>query len=473
MNASNQPAKSHIYSTNPSTGQILQSYEAHSPAEVERRVQRAVESFRSFKRSSFAERAACLLRAAEILEADKSSLGRTMTLEMGKPMKSAIQEAEKCALACRYYAQNGQRFLAMETSTLKQGQGQVRYEPLGPVLAVMPWNFPFWQVFRFAAPALMAGNVGLLKHASNVPQCALAIEVLLCRAGFAEGVFQTLLVGSGAIGTVIEDPRIRAVTLTGSVRAGSEVAALAGRRIKKTVLELGGSDPFIVMPSADLEQVVATAVQARTINNGQSCIAAKRFIVHSRTAAEFEKRFLATMAALKVGDPLDETTDVGPLATEEVAVNLQKQVDQTVQMGAKLLLGGKRLPGPGFFFQPTVLSNIPAGSPADQDELFGPVASLYRVDDLEQAIHVANNTPFGLGASAWTRDKQEQERLIEDLDAGLVFINGMVASDPALPFGGIKQSGYGRELSSHGIREFVNVKTVVLKGVEPARSLTE
>jgi succinate-semialdehyde dehydrogenase/glutarate-semialdehyde dehydrogenase len=386
-----------------------------------------------------------------------------MTLEMGKPIRAAIQEAEKCAAACYYYAENGARFLTDEPAPVKGAHSFVRYQPLGPVLAVMPWNFPFWQVFRFAAPALMAGNVGLLKHASNVPQCALAIEDVFRHAGFPDGAFQTLLIGSDWVNGVIEDPRVCAVTLTGSVGAGTKVAAAAGFQIKKTVLELGGSDPFVVMPSADLEEAVATAVRARTINNGQSCIAAKRFIIHRRIADDFESRFVERMSALKVGDPLEEETEVGPLATEEVLAGLREQVRKTVEMGARVLVGGDRIERPGFFFAPTVLANIPPGSPAYREELFGPVASLFRVDSMKEAILVANDTSFGLGACAWTNDEREAELYIERVEAGMVFINGMVASDPLVPFGGIKHSGYGRELSHQGIREFVNVKTVVTR----------
>lgn len=451
-----------IASINPATGRVMRQFEPHSATELQRRLKLAEETFRSFKKTPLAKRAHFLDRAAEILETKKAELGRTMTLEMGKPVRASIQEIEKCARACRYYAENGARFLADEPSDAKESRAYVRYEPLGPVLAVMPWNFPFWQVFRFIAPALLAGNVGLLKHASNVPQCALAIQELLRQAGFPEGAFQALLIGSDRVTELIEDSRIRAVTLTGGVGAGSKVAAAAGKQIKKTVLELGGSDAFIVMPSANLEAAVKTAVQARTINNGQSCIAAKRFIVDHRIAKDFESRFIQQMSELKVGDPMNEATDIGPLAAEQVAEDLQKQVDDTVKMGAKVLLGGKRLDGPGFFFAPTVLADIPVGSPAHKDELFGPVASLFRVEGIEEAIRIANDTSFGLGASAWTNDRNEAQRFIEGIEAGMVFINAMVGSDPMLPFGGIKHSGYGRELGCHGIREFLNIKTVVI-----------
>jgi len=451
-----------IASRNPATGELLKTFEPHTRAEVKARLKRATTAFEHHRRASFAERSDLMARVAGILETEKASLARTMTLEMGKPLRAAVQEVEKCAATCRYYADRAAGFLADEPASSPVGRAVIKYQPLGPILAVMPWNFPFWQVFRFAAPALMAGNVGLLKHASNVPQCALAIEQVFARAGFAEGVFQTLLIGSGGVAELIADSRVAAVTLTGSVVAGSSVAAAAGRHIKKSVLELGGSDPFIVMPSADLERAVSTAVQARTINNGQSCIAAKRFIVHQEIAPRFTQLFVERMAALKVGDPLLETTDIGPLATEEVLQGLVDQVDRTVRLGAKVLLGGKRLPRPGWFFPPTVLADIPPGSPAFNDELFGPVAALFVVPNLEQAIQMANDTPFGLGSCLWSHDTREQDYFIEHIQAGLAFVNSMVASDPRLPFGGVKQSGYGRELGCHGIREFVNIKSVVV-----------
>jgi succinate-semialdehyde dehydrogenase/glutarate-semialdehyde dehydrogenase len=412
-----------------------------------------------------------MTQAAELLERDKHQLAKTMTLEMGKPIRAAIQEAEKCAVSCRFYAENAARFLADEETVAGGGRSYVRFQPLGAVLAIMPWNFPFWQVFRFAGPALMAGNVALLKHASNVPQCALEIESIFQRAGFPAGVFQALLIRSEQVKGVIEDPRISAVTLTGSVGAGSSVAGVAGRQIKRTVLELGGSDPFIVMPSANLDQAVATAVQARIINNGQSCIAAKRFIVHRKIAGEFEGQFASRMSELKVGDPMNEEIDIGPLATAEVLESLEKQVHETVRMGGRMLLGGKRLTRRGNFFAPTVLTDIPPGSPAYQEELFGPVASLFTADGIEEAIRIANDTSFGLGSCIWTNDEQERTTFIENIEAGLAFVNGMVASDPRLPFGGIRQSGYGRELGAYGIREFINIKTIVIK--EPGQSETK
>jgi succinate-semialdehyde dehydrogenase / glutarate-semialdehyde dehydrogenase len=452
--------KNTIASVNPATGELLREYEQHSDKAIESKLQLAARTFGEYRKSSFAERAGMMMRAAEILEKDKDAYGRLMTQEMGKTLRSAVQEAEKCAFGCHFYAENAERFLAREEAKTNATRSFVLYQPLGPVLAVMPWNFPFWQVFRFAAPALMAGNVALLKHASNVPQCALAIEEIFRNAGFPEGVFQTLLIGSSRVNSVIADRRVVAVTLTGSVGAGSSVAAVAGKEIKKTVLELGGSDPFIVMPSADLDRATATAVQARVINNGQSCIAAKRFIVDEKIAPQFEQMFVQRMAALKVGDPMDPATDVGPLATPDVLRGLEEQVEKTVQMGARVLLGGKRLDRQGNFFEPTVLSNIPEGSPAVDDELFGPVASIFRARDMADAIRIANHSPFGLGASAWTNDENEQQMFIREIESGLAFVNAMVASDPRIPFGGVKYSGYGRELSHHGIREFVNVKSV-------------
>jgi len=409
-----------------------------------------------------------MLRVAEILEKEKNDFARLMTTEMGKPIKAAVQEAEKCAWVCRYYAENAEKHLADQIVETNATKSYVHFQPLGVVLAVMPWNFPFWQVFRFAAPALMAGNVGLLKHASNVPQCALAIADIFSRAGFPDDSFQTLLIGSDAVQSVLEDSRIAAATLTGSEPAGRSVASIAGKQIKKTVLELGGSDPFIVMPSADLKEAVGAAVKARTINNGQSCIAAKRFIVHGQIYEEFEKRFVEAMKALRVGDPMNESTDIGPLATMQILKDLEEQVQVSVAAGAKILTGGQRakfgdeLAG-GNFYEPTVLADIPKESPAFSDEIFGPVASLFRVKDIDEAIDLANVTPFGLGSAAWTNDESERDRFVEEIEAGCVFINGMVASDPRLPFGGVKHSGYGRELGEFGIREFVNIKTVWIK----------
>jgi succinate-semialdehyde dehydrogenase/glutarate-semialdehyde dehydrogenase len=404
-----------------------------------------------------------MLSAADILEADKNRFAQLMTIEMGKPISGAVSEVEKCAWVCRYYAENAAHHLDDQIVATNAAHSYIHFQPLGPVLAVMPWNFPFWQVFRFAAPALMAGNVGLLKHSSNVPQCALAIEEIFQRAGFPEGAFQTLLIGSEAVAAILEDKRVVAVTLTGSEPAGRSVASIAGKQIKKSVLELGGSDPFIVMPSANLEEAATTGVKARTINNGQSCIAAKRFIVAADVYEQFERRFVEGMKALRVGDPLKESTDIGPLATEQILNDVDEQVKTSVAAGALLLTGGKRIEDRGNFYEPTVLANIPENAPAYCDEVFGPVAMLFRVANIDEAINLANATTFGLGASAWTSDAGEQRRFIEEIEAGCVFLNGMVASDPRLPFGGIKHSGYGRELSEFGIREFVNVKTVWIK----------
>ena len=401
-----------------------------------------------------------MMRAAEILESDKNAFAKIMTTEMGKPIKAAVSEAEKCALVCRYYAENAQHHLADQLVETNAGKSYVKFQPLGPVLAVMPWNFPFWQVFRFAAPALMAGNVGLLKHASNVPQCALAIEEIFTRAGFPQGAFQTLLIGSDAVEGILSDECVAAATLTGSEPAGRSVASIAGKQIKKTVLELGGSDPFIVMPSANLDEAVMTAVKARTINNGQSCIAAKRFIIATEIYEEFERRFVDEMRALRIGDPMEESTDIGPLATPQIVNDLDEQVKKAVTSGARVLTGGKRPDRAGNFFEPTVLVNIDLEAPVSCEEIFGPVAMLFRASGINEAIQIANATPFGLGSSAWTNDVKEQSQFIEELEAGSVFINGMVASDPRLPFGGVKHSGYGRELAEFGIREFVNIKTV-------------
>jgi len=452
-----------IASINPATGAVLKRFDPISKEMIDKKLARAAETFRTYRKTSFSDRSKWMMRAAEILASEKIEFGKLMTTEMGKPLKAAIEEAEKCAWGCRFYAENAERFLADEVVETNASRSYVHYQPIGAILAIMPWNFPFWQVFRFAAPALMAANVALLKHASNVPQCALAIEEIFRRAGFPEGAFQTLLIGSDQVRRVLEDPRIAAATLTGSEPAGSDVASIAGKHIKKTVLELGGSDPFIVMPSADLDEAAKTAVKARCVNNGQSCIAAKRFIVHEKIADEFEQCFVKGMEALKVGDPMDEATDIGPLATPALLEQLHQQVQRSVSAGARLLIGGKKLQRPGNYYVPTVLANIPKNSPAYSEEVFGPVALLFRAQNIEEAIALANDTTFGLGSAAWTNDENEKRRFIEELEAGAVFINGMVASDPRLPFGGVKHSGYGRELSVHGIREFVNIKTVWIK----------
>ena len=453
-----------IATINPATGQLVRSFEPLTAEEIEAKLQLAAARFPKFRKLSFAERAGMMRKAAGILESEKEELARLMTTEMGKTFRSAVDEAVKCATGCRYYADNAERFLADEAVETGAARSFVRYQPLGVILAVMPWNFPFWQVFRFIAPSLMAGNVGLLKHASNVPQCALKVEDIMLRAGFPKGAFQTLLIGSGPVDGILADKRIAAATLTGSEGAGIQVGVSAAKRIKKVVLELGGSDPFVVMPSANLDDAVAWAVKARCVNNGQSCIAAKRFIVHQDIAEEFEQRFARQMEALKVGDPMDAATDVGPLANAEAVVSLHNDVQQTIAKGARLLTGGKPVDGPGFFYAPTVLADIPVDSPAYGEELFGPVACVFRAKDIDDAIRIANDTRFGLGASAWTNDATEREQLTNELDAGMVFINKMVASDARMPFGGVKASGIGRELGTHGIHEFTNIKTVWIEG---------
>ncbi|HEV8675687.1 MAG TPA: NAD-dependent succinate-semialdehyde dehydrogenase [Methylomirabilota bacterium] len=452
-----------IASVNPATGETLRTFPPLGPAELEAKLARAAAAFHDYRRTPLVERTRLLARVATVLEEEHQALARLMTTEMGKPFQAAVEEALKCARGCRYYVEHGPALLADEPVATEGAETFVRYQPLGPILAIMPWTFPFWQVFRFAAPALVAGNVGLLKHAANVPQCALAIEEIMRRAGFPAGVFQTLLIPTDRVAGVIDDPRVMGVTLTGSEGAGSAVAGQAGARIKKTVLELGGSDPFVVMPSADLDAAVATAVRARAINNGQSCIAAKRFIVAAAIADEFEGRFVRGMEALRVGDPMAPTTDVGPLATGEILDRLDDQVRRSVAAGARVLTGGRRLEGPGYYYAPTVLTDIPPESPAYREELFGPVAALFRVPGADEAIRLANDTTFGLGASVWTTDAGERARFIDELEVGLVFVNAMVASDPRLPFGGVKRSGYGRELAVYGLREFVNIKTVWIK----------
>src|SRR6266576_4072869 len=449
-----------IRTVNPATGEQLREFSSLRPADIERKLARAAEAREKWSRTRIAERARVVRRAGELLDERKERYGRLMTLEMGKTLRSAIEESAKCATGCRYYAQHAEEFLGDELVDVAGETGYVAFQPIGVVLAIMPWNFPFWQVFRFAAPALMAGNVGLLKHASNVPQCALAIESIFLEAGFPEGSFQTLLIGSSQVDALLNDPRVVAATLTGSEQAGIHVGIGAAKRIKKVVLELGGSDPFIVMPSADLEAAVSTAVQARIQNNGQSCIAAKRFIVAEPIADEFERRFVAKMEGLKVGDPFDEKTELGPLSTPDAVKDLDADVQKTVKAGGKLLTGGHLIQRPGNFYAPTVLTNIPKDSPAYGEEFFGPVASIFRVKDAGEAIRLANDVRFGLGSSIWTNDEKERERFINEIEAGMVFINKMVASDPRIHFGGVKASGHGRELGMVGIREFVNAKTV-------------
>lgn len=449
-----------IATIDPTTGRTLRTFSPHSPQELEARLKLAEETFRSYRHTALVDRQRWLARAAELLEGEAEHFGRIMTQEMGKPFEAAKAESQKCASACRYYVEHGEAYLRDEPIDVGGDRAYVRYQPLGPVLAIMPWNFPFWQVIRFAAPALMAGNVGLLKHAHNVPQCALALEELFLRAGFPKGAFQTLLIETGDIARVIEDPRVKAVTLTGSEGAGRAVGGQAGRALKKVVLELGGSDPFIVMPSAKLDLAVETAVKARLINNGQSCIAAKRFIVHESIYPEFERRFVERMGRAVVGDPMDAKTEVGPLATEGIRQGLHAQVEKSVAAGTKLLVGGKLPSGPGNYYPPTVLADAAPGSPAACEELFGPVAVLFRARDVENAIALANDSPFGLGASVWSHDEAEVRRFVDGIETGMVFVNAMVASDPRLPFGGVKHSGHGRELALHGLREFLNAKTV-------------
>ncbi|MEU7721111.1 NADP-dependent succinic semialdehyde dehydrogenase [Streptomyces tibetensis] len=455
-----------IATVNPANGETLKTYEAMGEQEIERRLQLAEATFRTYRTTTFDERARLLHRAADLLEEDQQDIARVMTTEMGKPIQQARAEAAKCAKAMRWYADHAEELLADEEpadSDVKDSGAsrvRVRYRPLGPVLAVMPWNFPLWQVVRFAAPALMAGNVGLLKHASNVPQTALYLEDLFHRAGFTEGTFQTLLIGSGAVDEILRDERVKAATLTGSEPAGRAVASTAGEMIKKTVLELGGSDPFVVMPSADIDRAAEVAVTARVQNTGQSCIAAKRFIVHTDVYDAFAERFAEGMRALKVGDPMADDTQVGPLSSEQGLRDLEELVDDAVRSGAQVLCGGERTDGPGWYFAPTILAGITREMRIHREEAFGPVATLYRAADLDEAVLIANDSPFGLSSNVWTRDEGEVDRFVRDLEAGGVFFNGMTASHPAFPFGGVKRSGYGRELSGHGIREFCNITTV-------------
>ncbi|MEA5563330.1 NAD-dependent succinate-semialdehyde dehydrogenase [Planktothrix agardhii] len=452
-----------IATINPATGETVKTFTALTDAEIENALALADRAFRDYRRVSFDTRSQWMQNAANLLEENAETYAKIMTLEMGKPITAAIAEVKKSASVCRFYAENAAQFLVDVPAESDASNSFIAYEPLGAILAVMPWNFPFWQVFRFAAPALMAGNVGLLKHSSNVPQCALAIGEIFQKAGFPEGVFQTLLVGSNKVAQIITDDRVKAGTLTGSEPAGASLASLAGQNIKKTVLELGGSDPFIVLETADINAAVEAAVTARMLNNGQSCIAAKRFILISSIADEFESRMAEKFADLKIGDPMLPDTEVGPLATPDILTELHQQVQICVEAGAKVLTGGQLLEQPGNFYPPTILTQIPEGTPAYSEEFFGPVALIFRVNSLDEAITLANSTIFGLGASGWTTNRAEQERLIRELEAGAVFINGLVKSDPRLPFGGIKRSGYGRELSSQGIHEFVNIKTVWIK----------
>ena len=442
-----------IATINPYTGETLKIFEPLQKMEIAAKLDLAGKAFQEYRQTSFLERSHWLEQAATILDQEKADLGKLMTLEMGKPLKAAIAEVEKCALVCRYYAENAASFLADVTIKTDASHSFVKYQPLGVILAVMPWNFPFWQVFRFAAPALMAGNVALLKHASNVPHCALAIEDIFHRAGFPGGVFQTLLIGADQVADLMADDRVKAATLTGSEPAGISLAVASGKQIKKTVLELGGSDPFIVLDSADLETAVSTAVTARMLN-----------IIAEAVADKFQKLLLEKFQSLKIGNPIDPDTDLGPLATSNILQELDQQVKKAVKSGGKILTGGHPLTEmSGNFYPPTIIIDVPVDTPIAQAEFFGPVALLFRVPDLNTAIKLANDTPFGLGASAWTTNTEEQNRLIQEIEAGAVFINSMVKSDPRLPFGGIKRSGYGRELSIQGLHEFVNIKTVWVK----------
>ena len=452
-----------IATVNPTTGETLVNFAPLTDAEIESKLALAESAFKTYKKTDFTTRSNWLNQAATILERDKAKFAEIMTLEMGKPLKSAIAEVEKCALVCRFYSEKAPEFLADVSVSTDASSSYVSYQPLGIILAVMPWNFPFWQVFRFAAPALMAGNVGILKHASNVPQCALAIEAIIREAGFPQGVFQTLLIGASQVAAIVEDERVKAATLTGSEPAGASLASIAGKSLKKTVLELGGSDPFIVLETADLEAAVKIGTTARMLNNGQSCIAAKRFIVSESIGDQFEQALIAQFKALKVGDPMKEDTDIGPLATPAILKDIEQQVQKAIDHGAKVLVGGESIESNGNFYPPTILTNIEPDSDVAKEEFFGPVAMVFRVKNLDEAIDLANSTSFGLGASGWTNNSEEQEKLIKELEAGAVFINGLVKSDPRLPFGGIKRSGYGRELSIQGIQEFVNIKTVWIK----------
>lgn len=452
-----------ISSINPANGKTEKTYQAMTASEIENKLAQAEKAFSEWKRVSYKDRAVLMKKVAENLRMISREYAMLMTLEMGKPIKQSMAEVEKCAWVCEYFAENAERLLSLETIQTENTKSYVRFDPLGLILAVMPWNFPFWQVFRAAAPALMAGNGMVLKHASNVPQCALAIEQIFKKSGFPEGLFSTILVEGAGTSAVIADPRIVAVTLTGSEEVGIKVAETAGRHLKKVVLELGGSDPFIILEDADIEQSALVACQARTQNAGQSCIAAKRFIVVKNVADAFIKRFVEHMSALVVGDPMDEQTNVGPLARKEFVDGIHKQVQDSVKKGAKILTGGSVIKGTGYYYQPTVLTNVKKGMPAYDEELFGPVASVIIVSDREEAIRVANDTRFGLGASIWTSNVERAEEMASQIESGAVFINDFVKSDPRMPFGGVKKSGYGRELGEYGIKEFVNVKSVIIK----------
>ncbi|HEY5539564.1 MAG TPA: NAD-dependent succinate-semialdehyde dehydrogenase [Thermoplasmata archaeon] len=449
-----------LVSVNPATGEEIERFQESTAKDVDAALDRATAAFKEWRETGIEMRARLMRAVAALLRRNQRAHAETMALEMGKPLREGVGEVEKCAWACDFYADSAAKFLADEVVPTEAKHSFVRVEPLGPILAVMPWNFPFWQVFRFAAPALMAGNVGLLKHASNVPRCAVTIGEIFGEAGLPDGAFQALLLGSRAVDPLVRDPRVRAITLTGSEKAGAAVAEVAGATVKKTVLELGGSDPFIVLRDADVDRAARVAAEARCVNSGQSCIAAKRFIIEGPVFEEFLETFREAMAARRVGDPMRDDTDVGPLAREDLLQDVDRQVRGTVAKGASVELGGSRLPGRGFYYPPTILSGVTKGMPAYDEEVFGPVAAVIRAENEDQAIRIANDSRYGLGASLWTRDVERGLRFAREIEAGMVFLNQQVKSDPRLPFGGVKGSGYGRELGSWGIREFVNAKTI-------------
>lgn len=452
-----------IQTINPATGKIEKTYVELSKEEIKNSINYAQQAYLKWKETDINERSRLMKNAASVMKNKRDEYGYIITTEMGKPIKQAIAEVEKCAWVCEYFAENAGRMLTIERIETDASESYVEFNPLGVILAVMPWNFPFWQVFRFAAPSLMAGNVGLLKHSSNVPMCALAIEQIFINAGFPKNIFKTLLIGSEPVKDIIKDPRIKAATLTGSEPAGRKIAEACGKELKKSVLELGGSDPFIVLDDADLDETASIAVKARLINNGQSCIASKRFIVVEKIYESFTEKFVNAMNRVRIGDPMDESVELGPIAREDLLYELDSLVKDSVSKGARILTGGKVLPGKGFYYAPTILDNLSKGMPAYDDEIFGPVASLIKAKDEEDAVRIANDSPFGLGASIWTNDFKKAKRMATEIESGCIFINGMVKSDPRLPFGGIKNSGYGRELSHYGIKEFVNIKSVWLK----------
>lgn len=452
-----------IQTINPATGKIEKTYLEYSTEEVKKSISDSHIAFMNWQRTEIGERSRLMKNAALVMKSKRDEYAYIITTEMGKPIKQSIAEVEKCAWVCDYFADNAESMLAKEIINTDASESYVEFNPLGVILAVMPWNFPFWQVFRFAAPSLMAGNVGLLKHSSNVPMCALAIEQIFNNAGFPKNVFKTLLVGPEAVKEIVKNPFVKAVTLTGSEPAGRKIAEACGRELKKTLLELGGSDPFIVLDDVDIDEVAKLAVQARLINNGQSCIASKRFIVVEKIFKEFSEKFVDAMKAVKIGDPMDDSVELGPIAREDLLYELDSLVKDSVSKGARILTGGKVLPGKGFYYAPTILDNLTKGMPAHDEEIFGPVASLIKARDVQDAVNIANDSPFGLGASIWTRNIRLAKEMATEIESGCVFINGMVKSDPRLPFGGIKNSGYGRELSHYGIKEFLNIKSVWVK----------